>query len=95
MMMRKWNENITTLVFSLNDLEILHKERKRQVNTMVMQYLKSILFHESEPANEQHTYQSITSKENSMASYENQMLPVVYSTYVYVSEDVYERSGNN
>ena len=40
-------------------LEMLHQERRGQVNTIVMEQLNSILFHMSRPANKQHIYQSI------------------------------------
>jgi hypothetical protein len=45
--MWKGSGNINTLLFSLKGLEILHQERRGQVN-------------KSGPANKQHTYQSIT-----------------------------------
>jgi hypothetical protein len=35
-------------------LEILHKKRERQVNIIVMEDFKSVLFHKSGPANKQH-----------------------------------------
>jgi hypothetical protein len=49
MKMWKGNENITTLLFSLKVLEILHQER-RQVNIIVMENFNNILFHKSRPA---------------------------------------------
>ena len=45
--------------FPLKRLEILHQERRGQVNTIVMEHFNSILFHKSEPANKQQTYQII------------------------------------
>ena len=54
--MWKGNGDTTTLLFSLKGLEILHQDRRRQVNTKVMQHFKSILF-KFRPANKQHTYQ--------------------------------------
>ena len=42
--MWKGNDNTTTLLFCLKILEIVHQER-RQVNTMVMEHFKNILFH--------------------------------------------------
>ena len=59
MKMWKGNGNTATLVFSLKGLEILHRERKGHVNTIVMEHFNSILFHKSGPANKHHTYQSI------------------------------------
>ena len=58
MKMWKGNENTTTL-FSMKEREILHQERRGQVTTIVMEHLNSILFHKSEPANRQHTSQSM------------------------------------
>ena len=48
-----------TLLFSLKGLEILHQERRGQVNTIVIWQLNSILFHKSGSASKQHSYQSI------------------------------------
>ena len=55
------NENATTLrlLFSQKGLEILHRERRGQVNTIVMEHFNSILLRKSGPANKQYTYQSI------------------------------------
>ena len=50
----KGNENTTTLLFFLKGLDILHKGRRGQVNTIVMEYFKIILFHKFEPAKKQH-----------------------------------------
>ena len=61
MKMWKGNGDTTTLLFSLKGLEILHKERRGQVKTMVMQHFNGILFHKSRPANKQHINQSINS----------------------------------
>ena len=57
----KGNGNNTTLLFSLKGLEILHQERRGQdlVKTIIMEYFNGILFHNSGPANKQHTNQSI------------------------------------
>ena len=52
----KGNGNTTTLLFYLEGLEILHEERRGDVNTLLMEHLNSILFHKSGPANKQHTY---------------------------------------
>jgi hypothetical protein len=59
MMMWKGNGNTTILLFSLKELDILHQERREQMNTTVMEHFNSILFHKSRSANTQHTYQSI------------------------------------
>ena len=64
MKMWKGNGNTTTLLFSLKRLEILHKERRGQVKTIVMEHFNSILFYKSGPANKQHTNQSIYSDFN-------------------------------
>ena len=45
---RKWIT--TTLLFSLERLEILPQERRGQVHTLVMERLNTILFHKSWPA---------------------------------------------
>ena len=42
------NGNTTTSLFSLKGLEILHQERRGQVNTMVMEHFKSILLPNSD-----------------------------------------------
>jgi hypothetical protein len=47
------------IVISLKGLEILHKERRGQVKTIVMEHFNGTLFHKSGPANKQHTNQSI------------------------------------
>jgi hypothetical protein len=41
----KGNGNTATLLFSLKGLEILHQERRGQVETIVMEHFNSILFH--------------------------------------------------
>jgi hypothetical protein len=59
---RKGNGNTLLfylLLFSLKELEILHQERKGQLQTIVMRHLNGIPFHKSQPANNQHTNQSI------------------------------------
>ena len=53
--MWKGNGNTTTLMFSLKGLEGLHKKRRGEVKTIVMEHINSIIFNKSEPANEQHT----------------------------------------
>ena len=53
----KGNGNTTKSLFSLKGLEILHQERRVEVNTMVMEHFNSILFLNS--ADKQHTSQSI------------------------------------
>jgi hypothetical protein len=45
--MWKGNGNTTTLLFSLKGLEILHQEKRGEVNTIVMEHLNSILLHNS------------------------------------------------
>ena len=59
--MRMWkrNGNTTTLLFSLKLLEILHQERRGQVNTIMMEHFNISLFYKSGPTNKQHTYQLI------------------------------------
>ena len=59
MKMLKGIGNITTLLFSLKRLEILHQERRVQVKTIVMEHFNGILFHKSGPANKQHINQLI------------------------------------
>jgi hypothetical protein len=59
MNMCKGNENTTTLLFSRKGHGIVHKERRGKVNPILIEHFRSILFHESGPANNQHTYQSI------------------------------------
>ena len=58
----KGNGNTTTLLFSLEGFEILYQERRREMNTTIMEHFNSILFHKSRPANKQRTYQSINLK---------------------------------
>ena len=48
-----------THIFSLKSLEILHQERRVQLNSTVMEPFNSILFHKSEPVNKQYTNQLI------------------------------------
>ena len=59
--MRMWKRkgNTTTLSLSRKGLEILHPEKREQLNTEVMEHFNSIIFDKSEPANKQHTYQTI------------------------------------
>ena len=58
--MKKWkgNGNTTTLLLSLKGLEILHKKRRGQVKTIVMEHFNGILFHKSGLANKQYINQS-------------------------------------
>ena len=58
-MKRKLEYHTITLLISLKGLEIL-QEILEQVNTIVMEHFRSILFHKSGHGNKQHTYQSIT-----------------------------------
>jgi hypothetical protein len=51
-------ENYYITIF-LKGLEILHRKRRGQVNTMVMDHFNSILFHKSTVLNKQQIYQSI------------------------------------
>ena len=44
----KGNGNTTTLLFSLKGHEIVHQERRGQVETIVMEHFNGILFHKSE-----------------------------------------------
>jgi hypothetical protein len=59
--MKRWKEcgNITILLFSSKGLEILHQERRGQVNAMAIKHSNSIFFHKPGPANKEQTYQSI------------------------------------
>jgi hypothetical protein len=50
----KGNGN-TTLLLSLKGLEILHQERRGQVNTIETEHFKKILFHKSRAASKQHS----------------------------------------
>ena len=59
MKMGKGNKNTITFVFSLKGLKILYQDRREQVDTIVMDQFKSILFNKPGPANKQHIYQSI------------------------------------
>ena len=49
MKMWKGNGNITTLLFSLKRLEIVHQERRGQVKTKVIEHLNDILLHKFGP----------------------------------------------
>ena len=57
--MKTWkrNGNNIILIFFLKGLDILHQERRGQVNIIVMDHFNSILFHKSGTANKQHTFQ--------------------------------------
>jgi hypothetical protein len=52
------------IIFFLKGLEILHQEKRGHVETIVLKHVNSILFPNSEPANKQHTYQSINQSIN-------------------------------
>ena len=54
MEMRKGNGTTNTLLFSLKGLHILYQERRKQVNTLVMEHFYNILLHKSGPVNKQH-----------------------------------------
>ena len=56
----KGNGNTASLKFSQKRLEILHQERRGQVNTIVMEHFNNILFYKSEPSNKQYTYRSVS-----------------------------------
>jgi hypothetical protein len=43
----------------MEGIEISHQKRRGQVNTIMMEHFKSILFHEYGIFNKQHTYQLI------------------------------------
>jgi hypothetical protein len=51
----KGKGNTTTLLFYPKELEILHKEKRGQVNTIVMEHFNGILSHKSGPPDNQHT----------------------------------------
>jgi hypothetical protein len=55
----KGNGDTSTLLFSMKGLEILHQERRGQVNAEMIEHFKSILFHKSEPTKKPHNYQPI------------------------------------
>ena len=69
--MRMWkgNGNTTTLTFSLKGLDILHQERRGQVNTIVIEHCNSNVFHKSGTANKQRSNQSIIYKASCILSY--------------------------
>jgi hypothetical protein len=54
--MWKGNGNTIKLLFSLKGSEVLYQERRRQMNTVMMEYFNNILFG---PAKKQHIYRSI------------------------------------
>jgi hypothetical protein len=56
--MWKGNFNTTTLLFSLKGFEILHRDRRGQVKTLVMEHFNGIPSHKSGPTNKQHTNHS-------------------------------------
>ena len=43
-------------------LAILRHERREQVNSIIMEHFKNIIFHNFEPVNKQHVYQSSITK---------------------------------
>ena len=55
MKMRKGNGDTITLLFSLNGIEIVHKERRGQVKIIVIEHFINVLFHKSGPTNKQYT----------------------------------------
>jgi hypothetical protein len=57
--MWKGNGITAILLFCLKGLEILHQERRGEMNAIVMEHFNIILFHKSRLANKQHTYQSM------------------------------------
>ena len=60
----KRNGNTTILLFSLEEIEILHQERRIQVNTMLMECFKSILFHKQHTINQYNVVQTVNLKAN-------------------------------
>ena len=74
--MKMWKGNTTTLLFSLKGLEILHQERRVQVNTIVMKHLNSILLHKSGPAKNSTPIMLINANNHIKIKY---MLQVIYS----------------
>jgi hypothetical protein len=62
--MWKRNGNTTTLLLSPKGLQVLDEKRREEMNTIVMEHFKRILFYKSEHANKQHTYQSINQSIN-------------------------------
>ena len=58
MKMWKGNGNTITLLFFLKGLKIKFYIKKEE-DTIMWVHFKSILFHKSEPANKQHTNQSM------------------------------------
>jgi hypothetical protein len=56
--MKMWKRNRNIITFSLKGLEILHQERRGQVNAIVIEHFNNMPFHKSGPANKQHTYES-------------------------------------
>ena len=57
MKMWKGNGNTTTLLSSLKGFGNLDQERRGQVDIIVMEHFKSILFIKPGPANKQRSYQ--------------------------------------
>jgi hypothetical protein len=55
--MWKGNWNTTTLLISLQGLEFLQRA-KRTMDTIVIEYFNSLVFHMSGPVKKQYTYQS-------------------------------------
>jgi hypothetical protein len=64
--------------------------KKRQANTILVEHFNSIPFHKSEPANKQHTHQSINQSEIAFASvyvrhpYSNTGVMQLYGIYNFV-----------
>ena len=63
MKMWKGKGNTTTLLFSLKGLEIIYQERRGRVKTIVMEHFNGIIFHNSGPADRQHTNDSLIGSE--------------------------------
>ena len=63
---RKW-QYYNIFIF-LERIDILHNERRGQVNTIAMGDFNRILFHKSGPVNKQHTYQLINSENHFYSS---------------------------
>ena len=71
----KGKGSTTTLLFSLKELEILHQERRDQVNTTVMEHFNS----KSRPADKQVTYQSITPINKSQLNFKDFSTLIIYN----------------
>ena len=74
----KGNGNTTTILFSLKGLEILHQEKREQMDTIVMEHFKSFLFHNSGTTNKQNTYKSINQLINHIITGHNWRVSPIY-----------------